>query len=153
MKARDIMTTAVLSVRPETTIREVAALMTERHVSGVPVVNADNRLVGIVSQGDLLHRRELGTESKHKWWLSMFADPDRMAREYSKAHGLRAQDVMTRHVTSVQEDADLADVAAILDRSKIKRVPVLRDGGMVGIITRSDLVKALSQAPDRKSVV
>ncbi len=102
-------------------------------------------LLGIVSQSDLLHRRELGTETRRKWWLKVFADPDTMAREYTKTHGLKAQDVMTRHVTSVQEGAELDDVATILDRSKIKRVPVLRDGRIVGIISRSDLVKALSK--------
>ncbi len=147
MQARDIMTKAVISVRPDTTVRDVAILMTEKHVSGLPVIDADNKLVGIISQGDLLHRRELGTEAKHKWWLSIFANPDTMAREYTKSHGLRARDVMTRHVTSVDESAELADVAAVLDYANIKRVTVLDNGRLVGIIARSDLVKALSKVP------
>ncbi|MFM9943295.1 MAG: CBS domain-containing protein [Hyphomicrobiaceae bacterium] len=147
MKARDIMTKSVVSVRPEATVHEVALLMTEKHVSGVPVIDADNKLVGIISQGDLLHRRELGTEPKHKWWLNLFANPDSMAREYTKTHGLRARDVMSRHITSVNEDAELADVAAVLDRGNIKRVTVLNNGTLVGIIARSDLVKALSRVP------
>ncbi len=151
MKARDIMTTNVLSVSPDTSVKEAATLMTERHVSGLPVISADKKIVGIVSQSDLLHRKEIGTEARRKWWLRVFGDPDRMAREYTKAHGLKVQDVMTRHVTSIQEEAELADVAAILDRNKIKRVPVVRDGVVVGIIARSDLVKALSMTPSKTS--
>jgi CBS domain-containing protein len=148
MKARDIMTKTVVSIRPETPVREVAALMTEKRVSGVPVV-ADGKVLGIVSQGDLLHRQKLGTEAKHRWWLRVFSDPDRLATEYTKSHGLKAADIMARKVISVSEDTELTDVAATLDRNGIKRVPVLCDGKIVGLITRSDLVKALSQAPSR----
>lgn len=147
MKARDIMTTAVISVRATTPVREVASLMIEKHISGVPVLGADGKVQGIVSQSDLLHRHELGTEIKRKWWLRAFSDPDRLATEFTKSHGLRAGDVMTRHVVSVQEDADLADVAAILDRNKIKRVTVLRNGELVGLISRTDLVNALKDSP------
>lgn len=147
MKAQDVMTPTVITVPPDMPVKEVAALMTDRHISGVPVVTPNGEMVGIVSQSDLLHRRELGTELKRKWWLKVFSDPDRMAREYTKSHGLKAQDIMSRHVTSVNEDADLSDVASILDRNKLKRVPVLRDGRIVGIVARSDLVKALSRTP------
>jgi CBS domain-containing protein len=147
MKARDIMTASVITVRPEMPVRDVAALMTEQRISGVPVVSTDGKIQGIVSQSDLLHRRELGTEMKHKWWLRVFSDPDSMAREFSKAHGLRAADIMTRRVVSVSEDSELGDVAAMLDRNQIKRVPVVRNGRLVGVIARSDLVKALSQLP------
>ena len=146
MKARDIMTTAVHSVRPETPVSEIASLMTERHISGVPVLDEHGKLIGIVSQSDLIHRREIGTEPKRKWWLRVFGDPDALAREYTKTHGLHARDVMTRHIVSVNADADLAEVAAMLDTNKIKRVPVVRAGMLEGVITRSDLVRALSKA-------
>jgi len=145
MKAHEIMTTAVVTAKPETPVQEIAALMTAKRISGVPVLGTQGHLLGMVSQSDLLQRKEIGTVPRHKWWLRVFSDPDRLAREYSKTHGMRAQDVMTRHVITVQADANLNEVAAILDRSKIKRVPVLRDGKMVGLIARSDLVKVLSQ--------
>jgi CBS domain-containing protein len=145
MKTQDIMTREVATVRPETSVREIAALMMEKNISGVPVVSDDGAIVGIVSEGDLLHRAEVGTERKHKWWFRFFADSDAAAREYAKAHGLSARDVMSRYVISVRDDADLRDVADILDSHRIKRVPVLHDGRLVGIISRHDLVRALSQ--------
>jgi CBS domain-containing protein len=145
MKAQDIMTREIATVRPETSVREIAALMMEKNISGVPVVSENGAILGIVSEGDLLHRAEVGTERKHKWWFRIFADSDAAAREYAKAHGLSARDIMSRHVISVRDDADLRDVADILDSQRIKRVPVLHDGRLVGIISRRDLVRALSQ--------
>ena len=145
MKAQDIMTREVVTVRPETSVREIAALMMEKNISGVPVVGDNGAIVGIVSEGDLLHRAEVGTERKHKWWFHIFADSDAAAREYAKAHGLFARDVMSRYVISVRDDADLRDVAEILDSHHIKRVPVLQEGRLIGIISRRDLVRALTQ--------
>ena len=145
MEAKDIMTREVATVSPETSVREIAALMMAKNISGVPVVSADGAIVGIVSEGDLLHRAEVGTERKHKWWFQIFADSDAAAREYAKAHGLSARDVMSRHVISVCDDADVRDVADILDSHRIKRVPVLQDGRLVGIISRRDLIRALVQ--------
>jgi CBS domain-containing protein len=118
--------------------------MAEEHISGVPVQAHDGTVIGIVSETDLLHRAELGTEPerKRKWWLDFNA----LAREYAKAYGLRAEVVMSRCVVAVRDDADLRDVADVLDRHRIKRVPVLQGGCLVGIITRGDLVRALSQA-------
>ena len=146
MKARDVMTTAVHSVRPETPVKEIARLMLEQHISGVPVLDGTGRLVGVVSQSDLIHRHEIGTEPRRKWWLRLFDDADVSAREYTKTHGLKARDVMTRQVVSVNASAELADVASVLDTNKVKRVPVLRAGMLEGLITRSDLVKALINA-------
>ncbi len=144
MKAQDIMTKTVATVRPDTSIQEIAALMVEKHISGLPVLDEGGKVLGMVSQSDLLHRAEVGTERKHKWWFRILADTKDMAREYSKAHGLRAGDVMTRYVISVKADAELSDVADILDSNRIKRVPVIEGDRLVGIITRGDLVRALS---------
>lgn len=144
MKANEIMSRNVATVAPETPISEIAALMVEKHVSGVPVVGDNGNLLGMVSQSDLLHRAEVGTERKHKWWFRVFADSNALAREFVKTHGHRAHDIMTRHIVSVREDAELRDVADILDKHRIKRVPVVADGKLVGIITRGDLVRALS---------
>jgi len=154
VKAQDIMTRAVVTVGPYTPVPDIAAIMVEKHISGMPVVTDSREIIGIVSQSDLLHRVETGTdrESRRKWWLLNLADADALAREYAKAHGLRAQDVMSRYVISVHDDADLRDVADILDTHRIKRVPVLRARRLVGIITRGDLVRVLSQVQNSKSV-
>ena len=153
VKAQDIMTRAVVTVGPYTPVPDIAAMMVEKHISGMPVVTESGEIIGIVSQSDLLHRVETGTEreSRRKWWFLNLADADALAREYAKAHGLRAQDVMSRYVISVRDDAELRDVADILDTHRIKRVPVLQAGRLVGIITRGDLVRALSQVQISKS--
>jgi CBS domain-containing protein len=125
--------------------------MMEKHISGVPVLTNNGKIIGMVSQSDLLHRAELGTERKHKWWFRTFADSNALAREYAKAHGLKAHDIMSRYVVSVRDDAELRDVADILDSHRIKRVPVVQEGRLVGIITRGDLVRALSQVQISKA--
>jgi CBS domain-containing protein len=144
MRARDIMTKNVVTVGHKTPIAEIAAILMKHRISGVPVVTKDQQVIGIVSESDLIHRAETGTEIRRKWWLTLFSDPDQMAREYTKAHGLRAEHVMSRTVVSVSEDTDAARVADVLDRHRIKRVPVLSNGKLVGLITRSDLVRALA---------
>jgi CBS domain-containing protein len=136
MKAREIMTWQVITVRPDTSVRDIAALMVEKHISGVPVVTDSGKLIGIVSQSDLLHRQEVGTERKHKWWFRIFGDASAAAREYVKAHGLTAHDIMSRYVVSVRDDAELREVADILDKSRIRRVPVVEGDRLVGIISR-----------------
>jgi len=145
MKAHEIMTRDVMTVRSDTSVRDIAALMVEKHISGVPVLTDDGKLIGMVSQSDLLHRAEVGTDRKHKWWFRILADSSALAREYTKAHGLRARDIMSRYVVFVRDDAELRDVADILDKRRIKRVPVVRGDRLVGLITRGDLVRALSQ--------
>ena len=145
MKARDIMVRGIIAVHPDTLVRDIASLMVEKHISGVPVLSDNRKLVGMVSQSDLLHRADVGTERKHKWWFRVLMDSRALAREYVKAHGLKAHDVMTRYVVSVRDDAEVRDVADILDKRRIKRVPVIQEDRVVGIITRGDLVRALSQ--------
>jgi CBS-domain-containing membrane protein len=125
--------------------------MAEKRISGIPVLTDDGKIVGILSESDLLHRAEMGTERKRKWWFRHFADPNTLAQDYAKAHGLKAHDVMSRYVVSVRDDAELRDVADILDRHRIKRVPVVREGRLVGIISRGDLVRALSQVQIAKA--
>ena len=132
MKARDIMTRDVIAVRPDTSVRDIATLMVEKHISGVPVLTDNGKLIGMVSQSDLLHRAEVGTERKHKWWFRIFADSRALAREYAKTHGLKAHDIMSRYVVSVRDDAELRDVADILDKRRIKRVPVIQEDRVVG---------------------
>jgi CBS domain-containing protein len=151
MKAQDVMTRDVATVKADTSVHDIAALMMEQRISGVPVLAGDGTIIGIVSQSDLLHRAEVGTERQHKWWFRIFGNSDAAAREYAKAHGLKASDVMTPYVISVGEDAELRDVAGILDNHRIRRVPVVRDGRLVGIISRGDLVRALSEVQVSKA--
>lgn len=151
MRAQDIMTSKVLTVKPDTTVGEIAALMARERISGVPVVDQDGRMIGIVSETDLLHRTETGTERKRKWWISLFLDTDMRARDFIKGHGHTAADVMSRFVISVRDDAGLAEVADMLDTNNLKRVPVLKAGQLVGMITRGDLVRALANAETTRS--
>jgi CBS domain-containing protein len=146
MRATDIMTTDVITVDPDMTVQAFAMLLAERGISGAPVVDAGGHLVGIISEGDLLHRAEIGTARRHRerrrsWWLDHFASE--LAREYVKSHGRTVKDVMTRDVVTVTEDTELADVAALLEAKRIKRVPVIREGKVVGIISRANIVRAV----------
>jgi CBS-domain-containing membrane protein len=149
----DVMTKEVLTVNANATVREVAALLSERGISGVPVVDAAHRVIGIVSEGDLLHRAEIGTERRPKrhrsWWLHALASD--LAPDYVKSHGRTVADVMTREVISVSETTELAEVAVLLETNRIKRVPVLKDGALVGIISRANLVRALAATENEVS--
>ncbi|MEZ5856060.1 MAG: CBS domain-containing protein [Hyphomicrobiaceae bacterium] len=146
MNASEIMTRNVVTVGPQTPVREVAETMSKHRISGVPVVDDGGRLVGILSESDLLHRMETGTERRRKWWLGMFQDTSKMAQEFTKSHGLTAGEIMTANVTTVNGTSTLADIAELLDAKKLKRVPVIVDGKLAGIITRGDLVKVLANA-------
>ena len=144
MKAHDIMSTKVVTVSPSTSVRDIAALMIERHVSGLPVLNDNGTLVGIVSEGDLLRRPEIGTEKHRRRWVSFFTAVDEQAREFTKSHALRAGDVMTEQVIHVSEETPLGDVVGLMEKHNIKRLPVLSGGKLVGIVSRVDLLRALA---------
>jgi CBS domain-containing protein len=148
MRAIDVMTPNVITVDPDTLVQDLAKLLSERNISGAPVVDKTGGIVGIVSEGDLLHRSELGTErhtqKRRAWWLEHFASE--LARDYVKSHGRTVKDIMTRDVATVGEDTELAEIATLLETKRIKRVPVLRDGKIVGIVSRANLVRALAAA-------
>jgi CBS domain-containing protein len=148
MKAKDIMTSPVTTVGPDTTVSEIAALLFERRISAVPVVQ-DGRLVGMVSEADLLHRHEIGTDciaQSGSWWLRLFS-ADRSIEEYIKSHARQARDIMTREVVSVAPETAAAAIATVLETRGIKRVPVVDDGALVGIVSRANLVQALAAMP------
>jgi len=144
MRATDVMMTRVITVDENATVPEAAKLLAEHGVSAVPVVDTDDRVIGMVSEGDLLHRAEIGTERRRSWWLEMMSSTNRLAGEYIKSHSGKVKDVMTRDVLSVTEDTPVADIAVLLETNRIKRVPVLRDGKLVGIVSRANLVRALA---------
>lgn len=143
MKAKDVMTTEVVTVAADTAVEDIARLMVRRGISGVPVIDEDDAVLGIVSEGDLIRRPEIGTEAASSW-LSLFSDLDDRARAYLRSHGRRAADVMSRGVMAVEEDTPLRDIARLLEKRRMKRVPVLRDGRLVGIVSRANLVQALA---------
>src|SRR3954470_11249760 len=143
LTAADVMTTEVLSVEPDTPVRDIAQLLYTRRISGVPVVE-QGRVIGIVSEGDLIgHAAAIG-EQRRSWWLSAFMNDSLSARDYAKTHGRTARDVMTASVVAVEETATLAEVAKTLVRHRIKRVPVVRNGKLVGIVTRGNLLQGLA---------
>jgi CBS domain-containing protein len=143
MKARDVMTKSVVAVRPETAVREVARRLIERNISAVPVVDAEERIVGIVSEGDLMRRPESETERHPSWWLLLLALPEDRAQQYVKSHGLTAGDVMTRNVITAAEETSVEKIAALLEKHRIKRVPIVRNGKIVGIVSRANLLHGL----------
>jgi CBS-domain-containing membrane protein len=144
MRAMDVMTSEVITVSEIATVQAAAKLLVEHGISAVPVVDKDNHVLGMVSEGDLLHRAETGTERRRSWWLEMVASTNQLAGEYVRSHSGSVKDVMTRDVISVTEETEVADIAILLETNRIKRVPVLRDGRLVGIVSRANLVRALA---------
>jgi CBS domain-containing protein len=146
MQARDIMTAPVIFVGPGATIAGAIELMLKSHISGLPVVDADRRLVGMLSEGDLLRRAELGTERHRPRWIEAFAFlvPGRSADDYVHTHGRLVEEVMTRDPIAVEATTPVEDIVTLMERKRIKRMPVLSDGELVGIVTRADLLRALA---------
>jgi CBS domain-containing protein len=157
MHASDVMTSNVITVTPDTSVQDLAALLGQHGISGAPVVDAAGNLAGIVSEGDLLFRSEIKTERRTERrrarWFDVFAWERDRARDYVKAHGHYVRDVMTPDVITVTETTELDEIANLFETKRVKRVPVVRDGKVIGIVSRANLVRALvatksSSAPD-----
>jgi CBS domain-containing protein len=146
MQARDLMVSPVVTVQPSASVKEVAKLLLEQGISAVPVVDDQGKLVGVVSEGDLLHRPEIGSERRRSWWLLGLTDEETLAAEYVKAHAHKVADVMTRKVITAAPDASLHELATLMEANAIKRVPIVEDGRLVGIVSRANLVRALASA-------
>jgi CBS domain-containing protein len=145
MRARDVMTAGVVTVGPETGVAEAARLMLDRRISGVPVVDESGRLAGILTEGDLMRRAELTTE-RRPWWLAPAASPEEKSDAYVKAHGLKVKDVMTKDVATIDEHEPLDRIAMLFEERHIKRAPVMRDGRIVGIVSRANLLQGLASS-------
>jgi CBS domain-containing protein len=152
MRAKDVMTPGLVAIAPEASISEAAAMMLTKRISGLMVVDAAGDLVGVVSEGDLLRRVELGTERKRPKWLEFLLGPGRMSSEYVQTHGRRVEEIMTRDVVCVKEDDDLSEVVRLMNDHKVKRIPVVADGKAVGIVTRADLLRSLQAMLARGAV-
>jgi len=138
------MTTDVVSVGPNARVDEVGRILLERRISAVPVVTERGELVGIVSEGDLIRRSEAGTQHRRSWWLKLLMGQEGLAIDYIKANAVKVSDIMTRRVVTATPDMPLDQIAALLEKNRIKRVPVVRDGKVVGIVSRANLVQALA---------
>ena len=144
LTAADVMTADVISVGPTRRSATSPRFSIPRRISGVPVVNETGGVIGIVSEGDLIGHATIVGERRRSWWLSLFADESVSARDYVKTHGRTARDVMTTNVVTVEETATLADLAETFERHRIKRVPVVRGGKLVGIVTRGNLLRGFT---------
>jgi CBS domain-containing protein len=143
MKVGDIMTRNVISVRGDEAVLEAAGLMLQNRISGLPVVDAAGKLIGIVTEGDFLRRDEIGTQRRRPKWLEFLVGPGRLASEYVQAHGRKVDEIMTPDSCSVTEDESLESVVDLMEHRRIKRLPVVRDERLVGIVSRANLVHAL----------
>ena len=144
MRAIDVMVRDVVTVRPDTDVAAATKLLAEHDVSALPVLDKDGNLVGVLSEADLIHRTEIGTEKHRPWWLEAVTGATTLAEEFAKSHGKKVSEVMTTDVISVTEDTPLSEIAALFERKRIKRVPVVKDGKLVGIVSRSNLIQALA---------
>lgn len=152
MRAHQIMTRPVVSVTPDTTILEAANTMLQKHVSGLPVIDGAGKLVGIVSEGDFIRRAEIGTQRKRGRWLKFILGPGKSASDFVHEHGRKVSEVMTTSPLTVTEDTALAEIVDLMERNNVKRVPVMRGEKVVGIVSRANLLQAVSslarQIPD-----
>ncbi|MGD9879714.1 MAG: CBS domain-containing protein [Reyranella sp.] len=146
MKASDVMVSPVITVKSTATVKAVARLFLDRRISAAPVVDDAGKLVGIVSEGDLIHRVEIGTERRRGSWLALLIDEHAPAADYIKSHAAKVGDIMTRKVVTATPDTPLQDVAMMMEMNGIKRIPVVRDGEMVGLVSRANLVQAVATA-------
>jgi CBS domain-containing protein len=144
MRAQDIMTQYVISVSPEDTIETAVQRMIDERISGLPVIDSSGRLVGMVTEGDFLRRAETETERRRPRWLEILLGPGKMAAEYVHTHGRKVSEIMTPDPLTVTEDTPLEELVGIMEKRQVKRLPVLRDGKVVGIVSRRNLVHALA---------
>src|SRR5262249_7583987 len=153
MKARDVMTWGAITVEPGESITRAVQLMLQNKISGLPVVNDQGQLVGIVTEGDFLRRGELGTQRQRPRWLEFLLGPGRLAAEYVQASGQKVGQVMTSDSKTITPETPLEEVVRLMERHRVKRLPVVQDGKLVGIVSRADLLHALgSVASELKPV-
>jgi len=144
MRAHQIMTRPVITITPETTIVEAANIMLQKHVSGLPVVDATGKLVGIVSEGDFIRRSEIGTQRKRGRWLRFILGPGKSASDFVHEHGRKISEVMTRSPLTISEDTALEEIVELMEKNNVKRLPVIRADKVVGIVSRANLLQAVA---------
>jgi CBS domain-containing protein len=143
MKASDVMTPDVISADPDATVLQAARYMLQHHISGLPVIDKTGALVGLLSEGDFLRRRETHTDRRPSRWLEFLMGPGKLAAEYTHTHGSKVSEVMTTKLHTISEDTPLEKIVEMMEKHRIKRVPVLRGKKVVGIVTRANLMHAM----------
>jgi len=149
MNARDVMVHDVVTVGPDEDVAKALQLLVDHDISALPVVDGERHVIGIFSEADLLHRQQIGTEKHRAWWLEAVTPASVLALDYAKSHGRKVAELMSVDVISADEDKSLSELANILEKNRIKRVPILKDGKLVGIVSRSNLIQALASAPSQ----
>jgi CBS-domain-containing membrane protein len=144
MKAADVMIRDVITVKPDDNVGHAIKLLFDNDVSALPVVDDDGKVVGVLSEADLIHREEIDTEKHHPWWLEAIMPASKLAGEFAKSHGRRVDEVMTIGAVTAPEDASLSEIATLLERHRIKRIPIVREVKLIGIVSRSNLIQALA---------
>jgi CBS-domain-containing membrane protein len=148
MQAQDVMVRSVISIGPDMPVRAAANAMVSNRVSALLVMDISAKLLGVVSEGDLIRRVENDTERRHSWWLEMFMSSDTLAKEFVKSHAKRVSDVMTRDVIVAGPETSLREIANLMEKHGIKRVPIVDNGKVVGIVSRANLLQALASLND-----
>src|SRR5215510_3477479 len=144
MKAHDVMTWGAITVEPDASVSRAVRLMLQNKISGLPVVDADGQLVGMVTEGDFLRRGELGTQRQRPRWLEFLLGPGRLAAEYVQSSGQKVAEIMTPEPKTITPETSLDEVVRLMERHRIKRLPVVQDGKLVGIVSRANLLHALA---------
>ncbi len=143
VQAQDVMTRRLICTSPDASIVQAAHLMLQNHISGLPVVDAGGTLVGIVTEGDFLRRAEINTDRRRSRWIEFLTGPGKLADEYTQSHGRKVAEVMTDDLHTITEDTPLDEIVRLMERHRIKRLPVLRDSKLVGIVTRANVMRAV----------
>jgi CBS domain-containing protein len=144
MRAHQIMTRKVITVKPDTSIADAANTMLQQHISGLPVVNEAGNLVGIISEGDFIRRAEIGTQRKRGRWLRILVGPGRAANDFVHEQGRKVAEIMTSDPLTVTEEATLEELVTVMEKNHVKRLPVIRGDQLVGIVTRANLLQAVA---------
>jgi CBS-domain-containing membrane protein len=149
MNASDVMVRDVVTVGPEDEVSKAVQLLVDHDISALPVVDSEKRVIGILSEADLLHREKIGTEKHRPWWLEAVMPASVLALDYAKSHGRKVSELMSENVVAAAENTSISELANILEKHRIKRVPILKDGKFVGIVSRANLIQALASAPSK----
>jgi len=147
MRARDVMVTDVITLSPDDDVSKAVKLLVDHEISALPVIDEERHVVGILSEADLLHRDEFGTKKLRPWWLEAVTPISVLAMDYAKSHGRKVAELMSERVVTASEDTPISELTTLFERNRIKRVPIVRDGKLVGVVSRSKLIQTLASEP------